>query len=127
MKHQARLAGLDSHCCSVGPGFAGKGTVRARTRSKYAWGSPLLTSVGLFQSRYPSQPAARRALNIVAPYRRARYRALSKPVPACQITCGTDYSYFGLGRFKDLEEISLSVAELESIGNAKHLIPRIRN
>ena len=101
--------------------------MRARTRSKYAWGSPLLTSVGLFHSRYPSQPAARRALNIVARTIAPAIAAQSKPGPASQITCGTDYSYFGLGRLKDLEEIGLSVAELEFSGNAKHLISRIRN
>jgi predicted TIM-barrel fold metal-dependent hydrolase len=53
--------------------------------------------------------------------------ALTKLVPASQITYGTDYPYFGLGQFKDLEEASLSVAELQSIGsgNAKRLIPRL--
>jgi predicted TIM-barrel fold metal-dependent hydrolase len=44
--------------------------------------------------------------------------APTKLVPASQITYGTDYPYFGLGRFKDLEEIGLSVAELESTGSA---------
>jgi predicted TIM-barrel fold metal-dependent hydrolase len=55
--------------------------------------------------------------------------ALRKLVPASQITYGTDYPYFGLDQFKDLEGIGLSVAELESIGsgNAARLIPRLQN
>ena len=42
--------------------------------------------------------------------------ALTRLVPASQITYGTDYPYFGLDQFKDLEELGLSAAELESIG-----------
>jgi predicted TIM-barrel fold metal-dependent hydrolase len=55
--------------------------------------------------------------------------ALTKLVPASQITYGTDYPYFGLGQFRDLKEAGLSAAELESIGggNAKRLIPRLRS
>ena len=55
--------------------------------------------------------------------------ALTKLVPASQITYGTDYPYFGLGQFKNLEEAGLSAAELESIGsgNAIRLIPRLRS
>jgi len=55
--------------------------------------------------------------------------ALTKLVPASQITYGTDYPYFGLGQFKDLKEAGLSAAELESIGsgNATRLIPRLRS
>jgi 6-methylsalicylate decarboxylase len=55
--------------------------------------------------------------------------ALTKLVPASQITYGTDYPYFDLSQFKDLQEIGLSVTELESIGsgNATRLIPRLRS
>jgi predicted TIM-barrel fold metal-dependent hydrolase len=54
--------------------------------------------------------------------------ALTKLVPASQITYGTDYPYFGLGQFKDIEDLGLSAAELQSIGsgNAIRLIPRLR-
>jgi predicted TIM-barrel fold metal-dependent hydrolase len=54
--------------------------------------------------------------------------ALTKLVPATQITYGTDYPYFGLGQFKDLKEADFSPAELEAIGsgNATRLIPRLR-
>jgi predicted TIM-barrel fold metal-dependent hydrolase len=54
--------------------------------------------------------------------------ALTKLVPASQITYGTDYPYFDLGQFKDLDASGLSAAELESIGsgNAIRLIPRLR-
>jgi predicted TIM-barrel fold metal-dependent hydrolase len=42
---------------------------------------------------------------------------------------GTDYPYFGVSQFNDLEKAGLSAAELESIGggNAKRLIPRLRS
>ncbi|HEX4171798.1 MAG TPA: amidohydrolase family protein, partial [Acetobacteraceae bacterium] len=55
--------------------------------------------------------------------------ALTRLVPASQITYGTDYPYFDLGQFKDLEQLALSAAELESIGgaNATRLIPRLRS
>jgi 6-methylsalicylate decarboxylase len=55
--------------------------------------------------------------------------ALTKLVPASQITYGTDYPYFGLSQFKDLEAAGLSPAELEVVGsgNATRLIPRLRN
>ena len=55
--------------------------------------------------------------------------ALTKLVPASQITYGTDYPYFGLRQFKTLEDAGLSASELESIGsgNATRLIPRLRN
>ena len=48
--------------------------------------------------------------------------ALTKLVPASQITYGTDY--LGLGQFTDMEEAGLSAAELEYIGsgNATRLI-----
>jgi predicted TIM-barrel fold metal-dependent hydrolase len=54
--------------------------------------------------------------------------ALTKLVPASQITYGTDYPYFDLGQFKNLAEIGLSTAELNAIGsdNATRLIPRLR-
>jgi predicted TIM-barrel fold metal-dependent hydrolase len=54
--------------------------------------------------------------------------ALTKLVPASQITYGTDYPYFGLGQFKNLEAVDLSAAELKSIGseNAIRLVPRLR-
>jgi 6-methylsalicylate decarboxylase len=55
--------------------------------------------------------------------------ALTKLVPASQITYGSDYPYFGLGQFKTLEGTGLSGSELESIGsgNATRLIPRLRS
>jgi 6-methylsalicylate decarboxylase len=56
--------------------------------------------------------------------------ALTKLVPASQITYGTDYPYFGLDQFKSLQGTAgLSAAELESIGsgNAERLIPRLRS
>lgn len=55
--------------------------------------------------------------------------ALTKLVPASQITYGSDYPYFGLGQFKTLEDAGLSASELESIGsgNATRLIPRLRS
>ena len=55
--------------------------------------------------------------------------ALTKLVPASQITYGSDYPYFGLGQFKTLEDVDLSATELESIGsgNATRLIPRLRS
>jgi hypothetical protein len=55
--------------------------------------------------------------------------ALTKLVPTSQITYGTDYPYFGLGQFKNLEGIGLSAVELEFIGsgNATRLIPRFQN
>jgi predicted TIM-barrel fold metal-dependent hydrolase len=55
--------------------------------------------------------------------------ALTKLVPASQITYGTDYPYFGLGQFRDLQVIGLSAADLELIGsgNATRLIPRLRS
>jgi 6-methylsalicylate decarboxylase len=54
--------------------------------------------------------------------------ALTKLVPASQITYGTDYPYFGLEQFKNLEGVGLSAAELKSIGseNAMRLVPRLR-
>jgi 6-methylsalicylate decarboxylase len=55
--------------------------------------------------------------------------ALTKLVPTSQITYGTDYPYFGLGQFKDLDAAGLSAVDLESIGsgNATRLIPRLRS
>jgi predicted TIM-barrel fold metal-dependent hydrolase len=55
--------------------------------------------------------------------------ALTRLVPASQITYGTDYPYFDLDQFKDLDKLGLSAAELESIsgGNAARLIPRLRS
>jgi 6-methylsalicylate decarboxylase len=55
--------------------------------------------------------------------------ALTKLVPTSQITYGTDYPYFGLGQFRNLEGVGLSAVELEFIGggNATRLIPRLRN
>jgi hypothetical protein len=55
--------------------------------------------------------------------------ALTKLVPASQITYSTDYPYFDLGQFKNLEELGLSAAELNAIGsgNATRLIPRLRD
>lgn len=55
--------------------------------------------------------------------------ALTKLVPTSQITYGTDYPYFGLDQFKNLEGVGLSAVELEFIGsgNATRLIPRLRN
>lgn len=55
--------------------------------------------------------------------------ALTRLVPVSQITYGTDYPYFDLGQFQDLEQLALSAAELESMGggNATRLIPRLRS
>jgi 6-methylsalicylate decarboxylase len=53
--------------------------------------------------------------------------ALTKLVPASQITYGTDYPYFGLEQFKSLEGLGLSAVELKAIGseNAMRLVPRL--
>ena len=55
--------------------------------------------------------------------------ALTKLIPLSHITYGTDYPYFGLDQFKELEKIGLSAAELESIGsgNVARLVPRLQD
>jgi predicted TIM-barrel fold metal-dependent hydrolase len=55
--------------------------------------------------------------------------ALTKLIPVSHITYGTDYPYFGLDQFKELEKIGLSAAELESIGsgNVARLVPRLQD
>lgn len=55
--------------------------------------------------------------------------ALLKLVPAAKVTYGTDYPYFGLGQFKNLEQLGLDAADLKAIGseNAIKLIPRLQS
>ncbi|TWB52358.1 putative TIM-barrel fold metal-dependent hydrolase [Bradyrhizobium sacchari] len=54
--------------------------------------------------------------------------ALLKLVPASQITYGTDYPYFGLAQFAQLQKLGLSTSDLDAIGqeNAIRLFPRLR-
>lgn len=54
--------------------------------------------------------------------------ALLKLVPASQITYGSDYPYFGLGQFAQLQKLGLSTKDLDAIGhqNATRLVPRLR-
>lgn len=54
--------------------------------------------------------------------------ALTKLVPASQVTYGSDYPYFGMGQFKDLQALGLSAADLKAIGseNAMRLVPRLK-
>ena len=54
--------------------------------------------------------------------------ALMKLVPISQITCGTDYPYFGFGQIAELQKLGLSSGDLDAIGheNATRLIPRLR-
>src|SRR4051812_15276429 len=54
--------------------------------------------------------------------------ALLKLVPASQITYGSDYPYFGLGQFAQLQKLGLSAGDLEAIGheNAIRLVPRLQ-
>ena len=53
--------------------------------------------------------------------------ALLKLVPASQITYGTDYPYFGLDQFAELQKLGLPATDLDAIGheNAARLIPRL--
>jgi predicted TIM-barrel fold metal-dependent hydrolase len=53
--------------------------------------------------------------------------ALTKLVPASQITYGSDYPYFGLDQWKSLRALDLSEADLAAIarGNAMRLVPRL--
>jgi 6-methylsalicylate decarboxylase len=54
--------------------------------------------------------------------------ALTKLVPVSQITYGTDFPYFGVGQFANLQQIGLTQADLDAIGsgNATRLIPRLK-
>jgi predicted TIM-barrel fold metal-dependent hydrolase len=54
--------------------------------------------------------------------------ALLKLVPASQVTYGTDYPYFPLDQYKDLQRLKLPAADLAAIesGNAIKLIPRLK-
>ncbi len=54
--------------------------------------------------------------------------ALMKLVPVSQITYGTDYPYFPLDQFKNLDKLGLSAADIQAIGsgNTKRLIPRLK-
>ncbi|HML14168.1 MAG TPA: amidohydrolase family protein [Xanthobacteraceae bacterium] len=53
--------------------------------------------------------------------------ALTKLVPASQITYGSDYPYFPLDQWKSLRALGLSEADLAAIesGNALRLVPRL--
>jgi predicted TIM-barrel fold metal-dependent hydrolase len=57
----------------------------------------------------------------------ASMAALTKLVPASQITYGTDYPYFALTQIEALRQLNLPPADLEAIasGNAARLIPRL--
>src|SRR6476660_5882764 len=54
--------------------------------------------------------------------------ALLKLVPASQITYGSDYTYFSLGQFAQLQKLGLSTDDLDAIGhqNATRLVPRLQ-
>jgi predicted TIM-barrel fold metal-dependent hydrolase len=54
--------------------------------------------------------------------------ALLKLVPASQVTFGSDYPYFPLGQFAELQRLGLSSDDLQRIasGNAMGLIPRLK-
>jgi predicted TIM-barrel fold metal-dependent hydrolase len=54
--------------------------------------------------------------------------ALLKLVPASQVTFGSDYPYFPLSQFAELQELGLSPADLEGIasGNAMRLLPHLK-
>jgi predicted TIM-barrel fold metal-dependent hydrolase len=54
--------------------------------------------------------------------------ALFKLVPASQVTFGSDYPYFRLDQFADLQKLGLTNAELDGIesGNAVRLLPQLR-
>ena len=55
--------------------------------------------------------------------------ALMKLVPVSQITYGTDYPYFPLDQFKQLDKLGLSAADIQAIGsgNTTRLIPRLKS
>ncbi len=57
----------------------------------------------------------------------ASMAALTKLVPASQITYGTDYPYFPLNQIDDLRKLNLPAADLEAImsENAARLVPRL--
>jgi predicted TIM-barrel fold metal-dependent hydrolase len=54
--------------------------------------------------------------------------ALLKLVPAAQVTFGSDYPYFPLGQFAELQRLGLSPDDLQRIasGNAMGLLPRLK-
>ena len=53
--------------------------------------------------------------------------ALTKLVPASQITYGTDYPYFPTDQFENLKKLGLPATDLDAIshGNAMRLVPRL--
>jgi predicted TIM-barrel fold metal-dependent hydrolase len=57
----------------------------------------------------------------------ASMAALTKLVPASQITFGTDYPYFPLSQIENLRKLGLPAADLDAItsGNAARLLPRL--
>jgi 6-methylsalicylate decarboxylase len=57
----------------------------------------------------------------------ASMAALTKLVPASQITFGTDYPYFPLTQIDNLRKLGLPAADLDAItsGNATKLLPRL--
>jgi predicted TIM-barrel fold metal-dependent hydrolase len=57
----------------------------------------------------------------------AAMAALTKIVPASQITYGTDYPYFALDQIEALRRLDLPAADLAAIanGNAARLVPRL--
>ena len=54
--------------------------------------------------------------------------ALLKLVPASQVTFGSDYPYFRLDQFGELQQLGLTPADLQGIesGNALRLIPHLK-
>lgn len=54
--------------------------------------------------------------------------ALLKLVSPSRVTYGTDYPYFPLDQYKDLEKLNLSPADMQAIGsgNAERLVPRLK-
>ena len=55
--------------------------------------------------------------------------ALTKLVPATQITFGSDYPYFPLSQIETLRNMNFPSADLQAIesGNAARLIPRLNS
>src|SRR5207302_6375133 len=54
--------------------------------------------------------------------------ALLKLVPPAQVTFGSDYPYFKLNQFADLQQLGLSAGDLQAIGsgNAMRLLPHLK-
>ena len=104
-------------------------------------GGTIPMMAGRINAFYGSRPDVREFApdGIEAEFRRLHYdtanatfpptmAALLKLVSISQITYGTDYPYFDLNQFHNLQELGLSATDLESIGNgnATRLIPRLR-